>query len=369
MKEKYLLIINLKSKTMKNLLKLSVAVFIITAAIFTSCQKDDDDKEPTNVDKTELQALYDEALALHDGAVEGTNAGQYAAGSKATFKIVIDAAKTVLDDLYTTEADVAAVETQLETAMGVFESQEIQPVSTDYLIAQWLFNGDATDNSGNGHDGELKSGHTNFYTAGSPVLPVLAADRFGTADNAYYFDKGANIEVPYSAQLNPTSELSISVWIKAESQDNNDYIISLDRWIGYKLNLQSEDKLYFTIRKQTDPDTWEFVVDDDSNPYTVNENVWTHVVCSYGAAGVSKFFANGVKVREVNDRGVTGGLMQVTKNLCIGQQLPTADYLVEEPNATDGFFKGTMDDIRLYNKALTDAEALSIYTLENAEAQ
>ena len=55
-------------------------------------------------------------------------------------------------------------------------------------------------------------------------------------------------------------ELSVSVWIKMESQDNNDYIISLDRWIGYKLNLQSEDKLYYTIRKQTDPDTWEFVV-------------------------------------------------------------------------------------------------------------
>ena len=354
---------------MKNLLKLSVAVLIITAAIFASCQKDDDEKVPTNVDKTELQAIYDEAIALHDGSTEGTTAGQYAAGSKATFKVVIDAAKTVIDDLYTTEAAVAAMETQLDTALEAFKSQQIQPVSTEYLIAQWLFNGDATDNSGNDHDGELKSGHTNFYDAGSPVLPVLTTDRFGTADKAYYFDKGANIEVPYSSQLNPTAELSISVWIKAESQDNNDYIISLDRWIGYKLNLQSADKLYFTIRKQTDPDTWEFVVDDDSNPYTVNENVWTHVVCSYGAAGVTKFFADGVKVRTKDDRGVTGGLMQVTKNLCIGQQLPTDDYITEEAGATDGFFKGSMDDIRLYNKALTDAEALSIYTLENTEAQ
>jgi len=61
--------------------------------------------------------------------------------------------------------------------------------------------------------------------------------------------------------------------------------------------------------------------------------------------------------------------MQVTKNLCIGQQLPTSDYMVEEPGATDGYFKGSMDDLRLYNKALTDAEALSIYTLENTEVQ
>ena len=61
--------------------------------------------------------------------------------------------------------------------------------------------------------------------------------------------------------------------------------------------------------------------------------------------------------------------MTVTKNLCIGQQLPTDDYLVEEAGATDGFFKGAMDDFRLYNKALTDAEALSIYTLENSEPQ
>ena len=318
--------------------------------------------------KPNYTALYDDALALHDGAVEGTNSGQYAAGSKAAFKTVIDAAKTVIDD-FTAESTVAAMETQLSTAMETFMSQRIEPVSTEYLIAQWLFNGDATDNSGNGHDGELKSGHENFYTAGSPVLPVLAADRFGTAEMAYYFNKGANIEVPYSSKLNPAKELSVSVWIKMESQDNNDYIISLDRWIGYKLNLQSEDKLYYTIRKQTDPDTWEFVCDNDSNPYTVKENVWTHVVCSYGAAGVIKFFANGVKVNETTDRGVIGDLMTVTKNLCIGQQLPTSDYMVEEAGATDGFFKGTMDDMRLYNKALTDSEALSLYTLEMAETQ
>jgi hypothetical protein len=353
---------------MKKLLKQSVIVLILTAVIFAGCKKDEE-KVPTNIDKTELQALYNEAIALHDGAVEGTTPGQYATGSKATFKVVIDAAKAVIDDQYTDLATVAAITTQLSTAMEVFKSKQIQPVSTEYLIAQWLFNGDATDASGNGHDGELKSGHTNFYAANSPVLPVLVADRFGNAESAYYFDKGANIEVPYSSDLNPTSELSISVWIKMESQDNNDYIISLDRWIGYKLNLQSEDKVYYTIRKQTDPDTWEFVCDDDSNPFTVSENVWTNIIVSYGSAGVIKFFANGEKVREITDRGVTGGLMQVTKNLCIGQQLPTDDYITEEPEATDGYFKGYIDDIRLYNKALTDAEALSIYTLENSEAQ
>jgi hypothetical protein len=353
---------------MKKFLKFSVAALVIATAIVTSCNKEEP-LVPTNIDKTALQALYDEALALHDGAVEGTTAGQYASGSKADFKVVIDAAKTVIDDEYTTEAAVAAVITQLATAEEVFMGKRIQPVSAEYLIAQWKFNGDATDASGNGHDGTLMSGHENFYTAGSPVLPVLAADRFGTAGMAYYFDKGANIEVPYSSKLNPTKELSISVWINMISQDNNDYIISLDRWIGYKLNLQSEDKLYFTIRKQTDPDTWEFVCDNDSNPFAVKASTWTHVVVSYGSAGVIKFFADGVKVNETTDRGVTGDLMTVTKNLCIGQQLPTSDYMTEEAGATDGFFKGTMDDLRLYNKALTDAEALSLYTLENSEAQ
>jgi hypothetical protein len=255
-------------------------------------------------------------------------------------------------------------------------SKRIQPVSTEFLIAQWLFNGDAKDASGNNHNGELKTGYENFYATtngggGSPVLPVLATDRFGNENMAYYFEQGANIEVPYSTKLNPSKELSISVWIKMESQANNDYIISLDRWIGYKLNLQSEDKIYYTIRKQTAADVWEFVCDDDSNPYAVKENEWTNIIVSYGSAGVIKFFANGEKVNEKTDRGVIGDLMQVTKNLCIGQQLPTEYYGVDEwtEGSTDGFFKGTMDDIRLYNKALTDSEALSLYTLENGEAQ
>lgn len=60
-------------------------------------------------------------------------------------------------------------------------------------------------------------------------------------------------------------------------------------------------------------------------------------------------------------------------NLCIGQQLPK-DVYNRAPKAGqaadyfqyygEAFFKGQLDDVRIYNKALSDAEVTSIYTIE-----
>lgn len=63
-------------------------------------------------------------------------------------------------------------------------------------------------------------------------------------------------------------------------------------------------------------------------------------------------------------------------NLAIGQQLPK-DVYNSTPTAgqaadyfkyySAAYFKGRLDDIRLYNKALSDAEVTSIYTIESTQ--
>ena len=104
-------------------IKSFLAIFFVLSIAFVSCKKDDE-KEPTNVDKTELMALYDDCVALHDGATEGTTAGQFATGSKATFKVVIDAAKTVIDDDMTLEQINSEIDSNT-TAIGEFPQQPI----------------------------------------------------------------------------------------------------------------------------------------------------------------------------------------------------------------------------------------------------
>jgi hypothetical protein len=207
------------------ILPLSVALFISGCKDDTTC--------PT-VDYTTLDATIVSSQALHDGAVEGTEIGQYLAGSKAELQTAIDNAKTVRNTNCVTQAELDAANTNLNAAVTVFNSKKVTDVSPDNLIAHWLFNGDAKDATANHNDGTPTAGHTYF---GGGAAPSLVADRHGNPSYCYHFDQGSNIEVPYSSALNPVA-MTISLWIKMEEQPNNDYILAMNRWNGYKLNLQ-----------------------------------------------------------------------------------------------------------------------------------
>ncbi|MEN1845771.1 hypothetical protein, partial [Clostridioides difficile] len=58
------------------------------------------------VDKTALQDAVTAATALHNGATEGTAEGNYAVGSKATYKTAIDEAQAILDKSDATQKEV-----------------------------------------------------------------------------------------------------------------------------------------------------------------------------------------------------------------------------------------------------------------------
>ncbi len=72
-------------------------------------------------------------------------------------------------------------------------------------VAYWSFDGDATDSSGNGHNGVV-------YGA------TLTEDRFGVANHAFSFD-GSNdyIAVAHHADLNSPDTMTIAAWFKPDS--------------------------------------------------------------------------------------------------------------------------------------------------------
>jgi len=55
-------------------------------------------------------------------------------------------------------------------------------------------------------------------------------------------------------------------------------------------------------------------------------------------------------------------------NLTMGQDLPTAVYSTDDTSPYyvnwGGYFKGKIDDVRLYNRVITGQEVSSIYNLE-----
>lgn len=341
-------------------------------ALISSCSKDDNGSTPkVQVDKALLTSVIDSVTTVSNAAMEGSKPGTYAAGSKATLKSAIDLATATKNDANATQAAVTTAVANLRRAARTFSTSLIQEVSVANLLAQYKFTGNANDASANANNGVLKTGLIGPGTA--PVdggtLPVLVADRFGRAGQAYEFSKGAYIEVPYKAALNP-QELSISVWCKRIDTNENNYLVSLNRWTGYKFQLQSANKPFFTAS------TTPGIFDKDADAGVVPLNVWTHVVTTY-VDGTLKFFIDGKMVKTWTDtKGALKAIPQPV-NLCIGQQLPK-DIYNSKPTAAglaadyfqyygEAFFKGQLDDVRLYNKALSDAEVQSIFTIESTQ--
>jgi len=225
------------------------------------------------------------------------------------------------------------------------------------LVASYPFNGDATDVTGNGNDGTVTAG----YTGWGGGTPVLTTDRFGKADKAYYFDQGGNIEVPYSTILNPGS-MSLSWWIYMEDRPNNDYMISMNRWSCYKVNLQEADKVFFTTKVEDPANPGTFIYNDrDHAGDGLTPETWYHLAVSFGG-GHMKFYIDGVLVKDWDDvpEADIVDISAEPHNLVFGQAKPTSEYVDEtDPD----FFKGKLDDIRIYNRVLADTEVVVLYNL------
>ena len=307
----------------------------------------------------DLDVTIAQAQTMHDAAVEGTELGQYLAGSKAELQTSIDLAKSVRDNPSSTQTQLSAANTNLLAAIATFESKKVTDVSPENLIAHWLFNGDAKDATANHNDGTLTVGHP--FWGGGPA-PSLTTDRHGNADYCYHFDMGSNIEVPYSTALNPQA-MTISLWIKMEEQPNNDYIIAMNRWNGFKLNLQDANFFFFTVKADNQGvDTW---YDRDSNPVADTAGVWTHVAVTF-SDGFMDFYKDGMLAKHWDN--TPGNAIAVNNiNLTIGSDLPNDKYTDVEGDFYvnwGGFFKGEIDDIRFYNIALTGTQINSVYLYE-----
>ena len=336
---------------------------IASLGIITSCSKKDNAAVNYNSDKTAFKAVLDSLTNVYNATNEGTHPGQYVIGSRAALDSVLALAAQVYSGSYTQEQVNDALR-NLESAGQIFSTKLLQEVSAANLMAFWKFNGNTVDSSGHGHDGLLKTGYIGSSAATAVdggTLPVLVPDRFGRPNMAYDFNNAATIEVPYDNALNPQN-LTICVWVKRHTTNSNNYIISLNRWNGFKFQLQSNNFLFFTLH-----DASGGYHDVDDNPGSVPPDVWTHCVVSY-TNGTMKFYINGVLQKTVAVSG-TPFTVSPPVNLSIGNELPASVYNLTDPNSEyafygGDFFVGSLDDIRFYNTALSDAEVLSIYTEE-----
>jgi hypothetical protein len=215
------------------------------------------------------------------------------------------------------------------------------------LVAEYLFNGNADDTSGNGHNGVV-------YGA------IATSDRFGMPNRAYYFDNSfVEVSDPPGHLFNPNSAFSISVWLNLANDSAFEHFpfISQDEGPGFT------HKWYFNYRTHDVNgdliNAFSFHVADpsmanipgfegvriNSDPITLQLDTWHHVVLvRYGK--IFRFYVDSLAIGNVTSDVV---IPDINAPLRIGfGEAP--EYLI-----------GSADDVRIYNYALTAAEVSGLF--------
>lgn len=212
----------------------------------------------------------------------------------------------------------------------------------DGLVAYYPFNGNANDESGNGNNGTVNGA-------------TLTADRNGNANSAYSFD-GTDDYIDTIYKETNLKKCTFSVWIKNSMStefslllQNRGALYSEGRSISmtiYRIHLNSD---FVSIGKGTNKQT--------------NDNKWHNIIGIWDGQEGSlirpdqfKFYVDGVLSIEntfdydPHDKNVKS---PITGN---------GTFKIGFSEADNTYFSGKIDDIRIYNRVLTDSEIQQLYS-------
>jgi hypothetical protein len=207
----------------------------------------------------------------------------------------------------------------------------------DGLVAYFLFDGNAKDISGNGHDGTV---HDAIFTS----------NRFGQADAACWFDgNGDYIEIPHSPVFDMnTNEFSLSLWLKFGPQPAPYYYGA----VFLKAANPSFPYEGFSLFVDYPDNHCEFRLDAreplHSQTNDLHNNSWRHFVCLKQGSEI-KLYVDGIFD---HSRAVTHTTSDNSASIILG-----GNHVVHTAQS----YKGVMDDIRLYNRALSPDEIMTLY--------
>jgi hypothetical protein len=228
-------------------------------------------------------------------------------------------------------------------------SDPTPPDITSGLVAWYPFNGNAADESDHGFNGTVNG-----------AAAALTTDRFGKPDKAYYFNGMGGISSMVNTTLSLT-EFTVAAWFKSDATSNTiPRIVTVTR--------PGECNCYYGLLQANGE--WNGFIDrsrrlvgilnDPSSTYgyTLNYSLaapdstsWHHGAITY-SGGTLKIYVDGALDRTISE---TPALTQFpySADLEIGFCAGGSNYI------------GKLDDIRIYNRVLSEAEIKVVYSASN----
>jgi len=217
------------------------------------------------------------------------------------------------------------------------------------LLAYYPFTGNTNDASGNNNNGSIVGGVT------------LTTDRLGNANKAYSFDGSSGyITLNSVTKLNlGNSSSSFSLWFNTTTPTIPYTILSKQKrnspYTGYDISLINSNNLNveiiqdYSLSKTSD---FNFTTND------IADGAWHHLVAVYESNNTCKLYIDNVLQSSYTLTGAIGDYNTDYANASFELGSRGSDNGTQ---AGANFFKGKMDDVRVYNRALNSSDVSYLY--------
>ncbi|WP_308634044.1 PKD domain-containing protein [Paenibacillus silvisoli] len=209
---------------------------------------------------------------------------------------------------------------------------------TPRQIAYYTFDGNFQDSSGNGNHGTSKIGNPTFVE--------------GIVGQAAKFDGKSGVLVEDSDSLDLATSFSFSMWVYKETAGTGGYAPILTK--GHTENYGP----YSFLHDGRGESPGMRLVSGDRDGYThlfpttpMPNKVWYMTTVTWDGS-VAKYYINGEYKASLPFKGI---FANTTEKLTIG---------FDPPGATE-YFNGMMDDFRMYNYPLSEAEIEQLYEMKD----
>jgi gliding motility-associated-like protein len=223
-------------------------------------------------------------------------------------------------------------------------------VPTNGLVAWWPFSGNAIDSSGNGNNGTVNGA-------------TLTTDRFGNANKAYNFNGLTNI-IEVSANTMPVFQRTVSIWFYSTN-----------------IGIGNAGRGLFGYGGSNCGQSWNMHLDNagsvnGQNSYEINTHCnLVSITSSYGNntpigswhnwvvtsdGNGTYFYIDGIQISYSSL--FTNNTYVLNKSLIIGCYPNVNGVGASLNDANNTPWNGKIDDIGIWNRALTPCEVQALYT-------